>query len=152
MDDETYEALVAGILVLYSRPFGENNGLGCLPRKFGRFRDPSLQNTHETILMARNHFVAHSDATYKLCDEMGKEKDELLKLELVVNFGEDGLADCRTQVVGPRLSAKTIPIIKSLCDELLKSLGAEESALVQKLFEGRPMHPGRNCINISDES
>lgn len=152
VDEATYEALVTGIFVLYARPFGGNNAVGCLPKRFGEFKDGRLQNTHQMILLARNHFVAHTDATYRFCDEKGKEKDELLKLELMVSFRAEGMADVRTQVVGPRLAPEMIPIIKTLCDVLLKKLDAEETTLIKSLFENRPLREGRHPINLVDES
>jgi hypothetical protein len=152
LDEGSYEALVNGVFVLYSRPFGTNNGVGCLPQEFRRYSSPTLQNIHDMILSARNRFVAHTDAVYKYCDERGREKDELLKLELVVSFGDDGMASVRTQVVWPQLLLKVIPNVKCLCEELLEKLSTEESSVIRSLFENRPMLAGRNPINILDES
>ena len=105
------------------------------------------------ILLARNRFVAHTDATYKYCDEGGNEKDELLKLELIVNFaGNDGMADTKTQVIAPQLTIETLSAIKLLCEESLKQLGAAKADLIKTLFEDRPMREGKNSINIFDES
>jgi hypothetical protein len=152
LDAATYEALVTGIFVLYSRPFGGNKCVGCLPKKFGKFKDGRLQNRHEMILSARNGFVAHTDATLKYCNERGKEKETLLKLELIVNFGADGRPQRGTQIIRPQLMPKEIPFIKSLCEELLGKLDTEESLIIKKLFENRPMIEGPNPINIFDES
>jgi hypothetical protein len=152
LDDDTYDALVIGIYVLYSRAFGSNKGVGCLPDKFRKFSDPRLQNTHNMILMARKRFIAHTDATYKYCDEKGDEKEELLKLELIGSLGADGMATARTQIIGPQFMPEAVPVIKSLCEELLRELGTEESLIIKKLFENRPMIDGQNPIGIFDEN
>lgn len=152
LDSGTYEALVTGIAILYSRPFGGNNAVGPLPKRFGKLGDPRLQDVHEMLLVARNHIHAHTDSSYKYYDEGGNEKEELLRLEIVATRGENGTATIGTQIVAPLLRAEAIPMIKSLCDELLERLGAAKEIVLKKLFEGRKLREGRNPINIFDET
>jgi hypothetical protein len=77
---------------------------------------------------------------------------ELLKIEIVASSGADGLANRRTQVIRPQLLAEAIPVIKSLCEDLLGKLGTEEESVIQRLFLNRTLREGPNPIDIFDES
>ncbi len=56
-----YRAVETGIVVSYSRPFGENDDLGRLPHRFRKFDDADAQIVHDAILRARNIQEAHNN-------------------------------------------------------------------------------------------
>ncbi len=150
-DKETYAVLVTGIIVRYARPFGDNDGVGCLPKKFEKFGDPKLQNLHNFILHSRDNFFAHSSALANYEQHNG-EKNQLLSLALVANFESDGMASVHLQVIEPALELSAIPEIKTLCAKLIGKLEIEERLLIQRLFTDSKMQEGINSINIFDES
>lgn len=151
IDKENYAVLTTGIIVRYARPFGKkNNGVGCLPRKFGEFGNSKLQSTHDWILYSRNKFFAHSDALTDYEDLEGQQK-KVLSLAITANFGDDGMASVQLQVIEPTLPLSIIPDIKALCSELLGKLEAEEHLLIRQLFTDSQLREGANLINIFDE-
>jgi hypothetical protein len=155
IDQGTYHVLMTGFTMLYARLFDSgNHGVGSLPDKFQTFRDARLQNLHSALMVARNLFVAHMNAGYKYCDESGREKDELLKLAVVMGApSADGKSDVRTQVIGPEVPRENIPLYKALCEDLLQRLGVEESNLLTRLYDGAGhLKVGVNMVSIFDES
>jgi hypothetical protein len=56
-----YRAIETGIVVSYSRPFGENEHLGSLPHRFRVFDDSDAQIVHDGILRARDIQEAHNN-------------------------------------------------------------------------------------------
>lgn len=59
--DWAYRAIETGIIVSYSRPFGENENLGSLPHQFRTFDDADAQIVHDGILRARDIQEAHNN-------------------------------------------------------------------------------------------
>lgn len=151
MDRGTRHVLITGIIITYARPFGDNNGVGCLPKKFSKFDDPHLQTTHEMILFSRKKLFAHSDALADYADRSGR-KNQLLALTIVANFGNDGMAAVRSQLTEPVLSPSVLPEIVALCEAVLRRLKTEEETLIANLFTDRPLREGENQVNIFDET
>ncbi len=56
-----FRAIQTGIVVSYSRPFGENENLGTLSSTFRNFDDPGTQHVHDGILRARDILEAHTN-------------------------------------------------------------------------------------------
>jgi hypothetical protein len=59
--DWAYRAIETGIIISYSRPFGENQNLGSLPNQFRLFDDRDAQIVHDGILRARDIQEAHNN-------------------------------------------------------------------------------------------
>jgi len=59
--DWAYRAIETGIIVSYSRPFGENENLGSLPHQFRAFDDADAQIVHDGMLRARDIQEAHNN-------------------------------------------------------------------------------------------
>src|SRR6267154_1715337 len=57
--DDLYYPLFAAIVVCYARPFTNNEPYGALPKKWGAFDNPGMQDTHNRILRARHELIAH---------------------------------------------------------------------------------------------
>jgi hypothetical protein len=60
-DGDASRAIETGIVVSYARPFGENRGLGSLPRLFQTIDDADAQMVHSRVLDARNVLEAHNN-------------------------------------------------------------------------------------------
>jgi hypothetical protein len=155
LDRAPYNMMVTGFTISYARLFDSGNeGVGCLPADFGRFKDPRLQNMHEALLHARNIFTAHLNAVYKYADQDGVDKDEILKLYFRIGpTASDGLSDGRAFIIAPEVPRDNIPRYKALCDDLLPRLESKEKKLIVKLYDGAgALKVGDNPINIFDES
>jgi hypothetical protein len=152
IDNETYAVFTTGIIVRYARPFGSNDGVGCLPKNFGEFGDPKLQKLHNLILLSRDRFFAHSDALANYEQHNG-QKNKILSSAIVANFGSDGMASSvHLQVIEPSLELSIIPEIKTLCTKLIEKLDVDEKLLIRQLFTDSQLREGVNPINIFDES
>jgi hypothetical protein len=60
------DAFSAAVVVAYARPFVNTNdhrSVGKLPKKWHRFSDSQLQETHDSMLRLRNDLFAHTDQT-----------------------------------------------------------------------------------------
>jgi hypothetical protein len=58
---EVADAFIGAIVMAYSCPFTDNNGIGTLLRKWREFDSLELKQTHEEILRLRNDKFAHTD-------------------------------------------------------------------------------------------
>ena len=53
--------MLEAIIISYSRPFTNNDGVGVLQKKWSQFENPQFADAHEQILQYRNELVAHTD-------------------------------------------------------------------------------------------
>jgi hypothetical protein len=65
MGNPLYLPLLEAMIISYSRPFIDNDGLGVLSKQWSEFEDKELKKTHHFILNYRNDLVAHSDHTVR---------------------------------------------------------------------------------------
>lgn len=65
MENPLYLPLLEAMVISYSRPFTNNDGLGVLPKQWSEFKDKDLKEAHRFILQYRNDLVAHSDHTVR---------------------------------------------------------------------------------------
>lgn len=54
-------AIETGVIVSYARPFGENHGLGSLPKSYREIDDADAQMVHNRVLDARDVLEAHNN-------------------------------------------------------------------------------------------
>ena len=56
-----YQPLLHSIVICYSKPFVENNGVGTLSSHWRKFEKREYQETHKRLLRIRNELIAHND-------------------------------------------------------------------------------------------
>jgi hypothetical protein len=144
-----YYQLVTAIFVLYARPFGDNDGMGRIPPRFAKYDSAEKMNLHEMLVHGRNKFYAHVDANSHLYDEKGQNPiGHLFRMNVIVDDMKDGTFDLRTSIIEPELTVETIPRIKPLAEDLLKTLCLEEKRLLEQLVEaGHQFTLGRNELS-----
>ncbi len=58
---DVFAPVMAGICVVYARPFLRADGLGPLNEKYARLTELKMQETHSDLIRNRLHFYAHRD-------------------------------------------------------------------------------------------
>lgn len=124
--NKLYDPLLTAIIVCYSRVFLKNRPFGVLPKKWGRFASPILQQTHNTILEQRKKAIAHSDLefrrvlivpTYNPSDPMG----------IIIS--------------GSVLHPNIVPEILGLCTDLKSRLDTEIEQKLKFIYAGKQWSP-----------
>src|SRR5664280_1638346 len=147
--DPIYYPLVTAIFVLYARPFGDNNGVGMVSSKYANYDSPEKRNLHELLIHGRRKFYAHTDSEKKYYDENNAPVGSLLQLSIVAKDMKDGTIEYTTSVQEPELTLEIVPKIKAICEDLLKTLWAEERELLRRLIEdGCKFEIGSNVMDL----
>jgi hypothetical protein len=58
---DVFAPIMAGICVVYARPFLRADGLGPIDEKYSELSDVKMQETHRDLIRNRHHFYAHRD-------------------------------------------------------------------------------------------
>lgn len=138
-DHPMHTPLICAMVVLYSRPFGDNKGVGMISEKLVRYQNPKHVATHRTILDARHRFYAHSDATVGTKDDQGRVRPVqpiIIQVRRRVS-GRQVLHDYRHGVVRLRMRGIIVPVVKSMCVELLVRIREESRATLYELYKDR---------------
>jgi hypothetical protein len=147
--DPIYYPLATAIFVLYARPFGDNNGVGMVSSKYANYDSPEKRNFHEWLIHGRNKFYAHTDSEIKYYDVNNAPVGSVLQLSIVAKDMQDGTVEYTTSVQEPELTLEIIPRIKVICEDLLKTLLAEERELLRRLIEnGYKLEIGSNVMDL----
>jgi hypothetical protein len=143
-EHDSYPGLVAGIVVNYARPFGENRGLGSLPNEFrevGFFGTTDLQPAHQYVMAMRNQLFAHYDLTKfpKLTKGVsGLRPPDEIELE----FEENGFRVTTNEIrpplaflglIGQLVLVQRLRISRALHDHLISWIGTRPPAGRYKL-------------------
>jgi hypothetical protein len=133
--DYRRRSLEAGIIITYARPFGENNGLGALPKKFSQFDDSNLEKFHEKMICARNCIAGHNDRINLhlfLSEATRKEDPEKIQIEIF----PDGKSEWIMK--SPYLSASVLKGVVNLCRVQEERLHKESCSIIAgKSYEAR---------------
>ena len=127
--------LEAGVVVTYARPFGENQGLGALPKKFSEFKDLALQKFHEKLINSRNYVAAHNDRinlNSLLSTDALLEDPHKVEIEILAN----GTSEWITKY--PYLEEPVLKRIVELCQVQENRLHEEASNIIG----GKSYDPG----------
>lgn len=65
ISNELYYPLFTATVICYARPFTNNEPYGALPKKWAKFSNVKFQDTHDSLMKARNEIVAHSDMSVR---------------------------------------------------------------------------------------
>src|SRR6266404_4318700 len=136
---DVFAPVMAGICVVYARPFLRADGLGPLNEKYARLADLKMQETHSDLIRNRHHFYAHRDflKTRALDPESGTAVD-MHSVQLF--FDERGSYTFATQE--PMYRDINLPDIIRLAEFQRQRIGAERHKVIDKLNGGRVLPQG----------
>jgi len=136
---EVFAPIMAGICVVYARPFLRADGLGPLDEKYGRFDDAKLQDTHNDLIRNRHHFYAHRDflKTRALDPTSGASRDMHS-----VHLFFDGQGSYTFATREPMYRDINLPEIIRIAEFQRQRIGTERHKVIDKLNRGQILPEG----------
>ena len=104
IDETLYSAMISSVVTTYAVNFNQSDGVGPLPKTYQKFDDPSIKETHEKLIAARNQLYAHRD--------IHSTKQTTEKAYKIQVWLQDGLLLQRPIMID--ISSRKIPEIKNL--------------------------------------
>ena len=126
------DAFSAAVVVAYARPFVNTNdprSVGELPKKWHRFSDPRLKETHDSMLRLRNDLFAHTDQTMS----------PMMIIPAGVEMKDIGRSAPRTSwQIGRRAIPPETTLInfRNTCRDLRERLEDAVKAAIEQLYGG----------------
>jgi hypothetical protein len=137
---DVFAPIMAGICVVYARPFLRADGLGPLDERYARLSDPKSQETHNDLMRNRHHFYAHRDfLKTRALDPVGGASVDMHSVYLF--FDGQGSYTFATQE--PMYRDINLPDIIRLAEFQRQRIGAERHKVIDKLNRGRILSEGR---------
>jgi hypothetical protein len=137
---DVFAPIMAGICVVYARPFLRADGLGPLDERYACFSDPKLQETHNDLIRNRHHFYAHRDLLKtRALDPVSGASVDMHSVHLF--FKGQGSYTFATQE--PMYRDINLPDIIRLAEFQRQRIGAERHKVIDKLNKGRILPEGR---------
>jgi hypothetical protein len=138
--------LAAAIVICYSRPFtpSRRNSLGCLPGEWTKFKNPKLQQAHDTLLQARGEIVAHSDGEIrqiKIFPPNIKPKEPSIPKSSRIAFAIKTYTLSLSQIKNCQaacedLSIRMMPEIEKLLEEIYGNMELPQREFLLRIDEG----------------
>jgi hypothetical protein len=130
MSNPLYLPLLDAIIISYSRPFTDNDGLGVLQKKWSQFDNQQFAEAHKYILRYRNELVAQTDQDVR--------KIQIVPPNVCVVPTSNG---SRTIGLGFRVHSywvamRQIPVMGQLAAYQATRLWDEVNKLFDELYEG----------------
>jgi hypothetical protein len=136
---ELRQCIYTGIVISYSRSFGENNGLSAMDSKFCSFPYPQQKRLHDRLLHARNTIYAHRDLVnggeYLSTD---LQKEDFQSIE--IHIAESGLF--RWHVKRPGLREADLQDIAALCKFQIERINHASTKMLGHLCSEKSYPPG----------
>lgn len=129
LNDPIYYLMLCSIIICYARPFTNNEGLGCLPKKWGKFKRRKFQEGHDSMIQNRNKIIAHSDLDFRTVNIIPPD----------VEFEDLGHTSSGIMVAVSNKFYKlnAFPVIEKICSDLYDRLESEIEKELGQLYENR---------------
>jgi hypothetical protein len=136
---DVFAPIMAGICVVYTRPFLRADGLGPLDARYALLSETKLQDTHNDLVRNRHHFYAHRDflKTRALDPGSGASIDMHS-----VHLFFDGQGSYTFATREPMYRDINLPDIIRLAEFQRERIGAERHKVVDKLNRGKILPSG----------
>jgi hypothetical protein len=136
---DVFAPIMAGICVVYARPFLRADGLGPLDEKYSRLNDAKLQNTHNDLIRNRHHFYAHRDfLKTRAFDPVSGTSRDMHSVRLFF----DGRGSYTAATMEPMYRDINLPEIIRLAEFQRQRIVAERHKVIDKLNRGRILPEG----------
>jgi hypothetical protein len=136
---DVFAPIMAGICVVYARPFLRADGLGPLDEKYSRLDDPKLQDTHNDLIRNRHHFYAHRDLLKTRAIE--PVSGASIDMHSVYLFF-DGQGSYTAATREPMYRDINLPDIIRLAELQRQRIGIERHKVIDKLNRGQILQKG----------
>jgi hypothetical protein len=136
---DVFAPIMAGICVVYARPFLRADGLGPIHEKYARLDEPKLQDTHNDLIRNRHHFYAHRDflKTRALEPVSGTLRDMH-----TVHLSFDGRGSYTAATQEPMYRDINLPDIIRLAEFQRQRIALERHKVIDKLNRGQILRAG----------
>ncbi len=144
-DSVARRAIETGIVVSYARPFGENHGLGTLPKHFRVIDDLDAQRVHDRVLLARNALEAHNDMLERGGLIAGHVRgDDPLNVKITVVDDGHTFWDINTA----SLDLFQLKRLLRMIGIQQKRVEAAAHSALKKMFDQSPRAPGEYSLGV----
>ncbi|HEY4272383.1 MAG TPA: hypothetical protein VGM65_10285 [Candidatus Udaeobacter sp.] len=136
---DVFAPIMAGICVVYARPFLRADGLGPIDEKYAQLKDAKLQDTHNDLLRNRHHFYAHRDfLKTRAIDPVSGTSHDMHSVHLFF----DGHGSYTAATREPMYRDINLPDIIRLAEFQRQRIAAERHKTIDKLNKGRILPEG----------
>lgn len=140
---------MAGIVVLYAKPFGQNVGLRPLPTKFRTgFPTTEMKEAHRDLLHYRDTVYAHRDIPRASYTAGGDFLPGIHTSKITIGRLPSGKASLHSSPVLPDIGADSIPQIADLIRFQITRTNFAASALLTDMACGKTYLPGTYTIGV----
>lgn len=136
---DVFAPIMAGICVVYARPFLRADGLGPLDEKYSRLNDATLQDTHNDLIRNRHHFYAHRDfLKTRALDPVSGTSRDMHSVHLLF----DGRGSYSAATMDPMYRDINLTEIIRLAEFQRQRIATERHKVIDKLNRGRILPKG----------